>query len=71
MLSSITILNLSPRGPQIPVRSDLAESETLVESDGVGEVDVDVAAAIFNIKKPFNKLQYHFNNNGSPERKKT
>jgi len=34
------------RGPQLPARSDLAESETLVESDGVGEVDVGVAAAI-------------------------
>ncbi len=35
-----------PRGPYVPVRSDFAESETLVESDGVGEVEVEVAAAM-------------------------
>ena len=29
--------------------NDIAESDTLVESDGVGEVDVDVAVAILNI----------------------
>ena len=35
-----------PRGPYVPVSNDFAESETLVESDGVGEVEVEVAAAM-------------------------
>jgi hypothetical protein len=40
----------TPRGPYVPVRSDLAESETLVESEGVGDVEVEVAAAMASIE---------------------
>ena len=43
-------LLIDPRGPYVPVRSDFAESETLVESDGVGDVEVDVAAAMASIE---------------------
>ena len=32
------------------MRSDFAESETLVESEGVGDVEVDVAAAMASIE---------------------